>query len=211
MDFRSCPNSNAAKYDAGAYPLWTRNDSMYWIPGKRDRIKATTPLPPMGSIGIYLNTDFMFLPGFNAIQHDLYLYNETTQKFVLLQSLKGADMNVVQTDQLFVPGKKYQWRVDAHDAYGTIFVGDVWEFETDIKGQTACDITPHPPTPPAPPGPKGCKAAEEKYCPGDQGKGGKSGDVCFDCVVKNSRSFAEAGCWHGKERHAFIEAFCGRG
>ena len=210
MDFRSCPKSNANKYQAGAYSTWTKNDVTYWIPGKRNVGKASIPLPPMSSIGIYLNTDLMFLPGRNAIRHEIYLYNATMGKFDLLTSLKGADMNVVQTNQVLMAGKKYLWRVDAYDVHGTMYVGDVWEFETDVKGQMSCEIIPHPPTPPAPPGPAGCTAVEEKYCQGDQGQGAKKGDVCFDCVVKNNKAFAEAGCWHGKERHAFIEAWCGK-
>ena len=54
------------------------------------------------------------------IKHNLYFYNETTQKFILLKSLKGAEMNVVQTE---ISAGKVSMESDAYDAYLCVMMG----------------------------------------------------------------------------------------
>ena len=54
------------------------------------------------------------------IKHNLYFYNETTQKFIFLKSLKGAEMNVVQTE---ISAGKVSMESDAYDAYLCVMMG----------------------------------------------------------------------------------------
>ena len=215
MDFRRCPKSNASKLDAGAYSDWSPSDKTYQIPGRRDKIKASTPLPPTGSLGIYLNTDLMFLPGREALNgHNVY-FGESKTTMKLIKTLEGVN-NIVQLEHPLKTGTTYMWRVDVRSPQLLVdldLVGDVWTFETNVESMYSCHIPPRPPPSPLPPGPGKCKAAENMLCPGDAGKGDKSGDKCFECVVTHSKDFLIAGCWNrdqgGKNRHAFIVEWCG--
>ena len=54
---------------AGAYDPWTPTQTSYWIPGRREQLVASTPLPPTGSIGVHQNTELMFLPAKHAQSH----------------------------------------------------------------------------------------------------------------------------------------------
>ena len=181
-DFRPCPGSQAAQLSAGAYPVWTPDDTEYWIPGRRERMAASTPIPPTGSIGVHLNTELMFLPARLALFHSVY-FGAPGGALAHLQDLAGATANVVQLPKLLQLNTHYVWRVDTHTASG-VETGAEWSLMTG-QGDLSCKITPHPPPQPAPdkppaPGPGQCPKVCKELCPGLAGKGSK----CSDCVIK---------------------------
>ena len=57
----------------GAYPPYSPSDTHYWVPGRRHQLKTTSPLPPLHSIGVHLNTDLMFREAGAATSYDVYL------------------------------------------------------------------------------------------------------------------------------------------
>jgi hypothetical protein len=215
-DFRPCPRSTVAKLSAGAYPVYSAKHTAYWIPGRRERSDASTPVPPTGSIGVHRNTELMFLPASRATGHSVYLASggaddgdgNTVKKqwqWQHLVDLVGA-ANIARPSVVLPsaldPNMGYAWRVDTHTPTGVV-QGQAWTLRTGMN--MSCEITPDPPAPP----PMGCAAAEDKQCPGEAGKGAKVGDPCYNCVVSHSSELGAAGCWGPHGRHNFIEAFCG--
>jgi hypothetical protein len=209
-DFRPCPSSQAAALSAGAYPIWTAADVEYWIPGRRERTAASTPVPPSGSIGVHLNSELMWLPARLALSHSVYFGKAGTVP-THLEDLSGPTANIVRFRAHLEPSTSYVWRVDTHTASG-VQTGGEWTLATGPAG-ISCDITPHPPPQPAPdkpppPGPGQCPKACHTLCPGLTGKGKK----CETCVIDHSSALHAAGCWtaSGKGgRHAFIVEYCG--
>jgi hypothetical protein len=209
-DFRPCPSSQAAALSAGAYPIWTAADVEYWIPGRRERTAASTPVPPSGSIGVHLNSELMWLPARLALSHSVYFGKAGTVP-THLEDLSGPTANIVRFRAHLEPSTSYVWRVDTHTASG-VQTGGEWTLATGPAG-ISCDITPHPPPQPAPdtpppPGPGQCPKACHTLCPGLTGKGEK----CETCVIDHSSALHAAGCWtaSGKGgRHAFIVEYCG--
>ena len=209
-DFRACSGSHAAHLSAGAYPVWTVNDTEYWIPGRRERVVASTPVPPTGSIGVHLNTDLMFLPARLALSHSVY-FGKAGSALTWLMDLHGVAANIAQLPALLEPSTRYVWRVDTHVPSG-VEVGIEWALRTG-SGDCSCKITPHPPPQPGPdppptPGPSQCPKECAKDCPDLAGKG----KPCADCVMEHSEALHAAGCWPpglpSGGRHAFIAAFC---
>ena len=198
---------------AGAYPVWTAGDTEYWIPGRRERVVASTPVPPTGSIGVHLNTDLMFLPARQALSHSVYL-GKAGSAPAHLADLPSATANIAHLQATLEPGTQYVWRVDTRAASGVIETGPDWTLTTG-QGDLSCKIAPDPPPQPAPdpppiPGPNQCPKACTHYCPGLSGKG----ERCADCVFKYSTQLHAAGCWaaSGKGgRHAFVNEFCDLG
>ena len=195
-DFRPCPRSLVANRSAGAYPVYSPSDATYWLPGRRERIAASSPLPPSGSIGVHRNTDLIFRPARAAVAYSVW-FGAGSGPLQHLKDLDGGS-NVVHTTAPLDANAEYRWRVDSRIASGTVVTGAVWHFATG--NATACEIVPHPPK-------SGCAAAEDALCPGEAGKG----DACRACVLANSPALQSAGCFVAGSRHTFIEGFCYRG
>ena len=207
-DFRPCPNSTVARMGAGAYAPYDARDASYFIPGRRERTVATTPVPPAGSVGVHLNTELMWLPAVQATGHTVY-FGRAGGTLQRLAELDGGSANIARP-ALLQAHLEYAWRVDTRTATAGVVVGATWTLATGAG--KACEITPHPPQPPDPPGPAACAAAEDKHCPGLGGTGAQVGGACYACVVANTKVLEDAGCWTNSGsggRHAFVEAFCG--
>ena len=167
-DFRPCPGSQAAALSAGAYAVWTAADASYWIPGRRERMTASTPIPPAGSIGVHLNTELIFLPSRLALSHSVY-FGKAGSPPSHLEDLPGPTANIARFRANLEPSMRYVWRVDTHTVSG-VETGDEWTLMTGA-GDLSCKITPHPPPQPAPdkpppPGPGQCPKACKLLCPG---------------------------------------------
>jgi hypothetical protein len=190
------------------------NETIYWIPGRRGRRAAATPVPPDGSVGVHRDTELMFLPARRAVGHSVYFGPAGGGGVLpLLVELEGALANIARpatTAGMLQANTEYEWRVDTHTADGTVQRGETWALATGAA--LSCAIAPHPPRPPVPPGPAQCADAELEYCPGQGGKGGKVGEPCYNCVCANAQALEKAGCWTkggAGGRHAFILSFCG--
>jgi hypothetical protein len=104
--------------DIGAYEFGSPN---YWIPGCKFK-KASTPIPPDGSVTVKFNADLMWLEGREATSHNVYF---------------GIDPNSLafmgnQTTNIFDPGNlvkdiPHYWRIDTVTADGVV-TGDLWTF-----------------------------------------------------------------------------------
>lgn len=204
-DFRPCPSSHTASLGAGAYPRWSSRDATYWIPGRREPSIASVPLPPEGAVGVYTNTDLMFLPARNALSHTVYIA-KAGDALKYLGNSSGAEANVFQLQRPLESWRSYEWRVDTITPTGTVR-GAPWRFMTGAE--LACQISPRPPPRPPRPGPTTCASALSSACPGMAHKGPQVGDPCYDCVVDHNSALVAAGCWGAHARHAFIEKFCG--
>ena len=207
LDFRPCPGSTIAAAGAGAYEVWSVNDTVYRIPGRRRLALASTPVPPSGSTEVHTNSDLMFAPARAAVEHMVYLRLSAGGGgvgFVLIASLGAEAGNIVHSP--LAANGEYEWRVDTRLASGATVAGDVWSLTTGSAQSCKIPPAPAPPAPP-PPSPADCPAAEAKACPGQAGKGA----ACSTCVIKNSKVLEAAVCWtdtgHGG-RHAFIEKWC---
>jgi hypothetical protein len=208
LDFRPCPNSSIARLGAGAYPpLSEGSGDHYWIPGRRDRAVASSPVPPSMSIGVHRNLELMFLPSHHAIAHKVYFGKAADGHTLPFAKLLTGEANIVRLPGLLEPDTAYAWRVDSQSTGEALARGETWVLRT---GSTiACAVIPHPPAPPMPPGPARCTAVEQALCPGDAHGGAKVCDPCYQCVVNHSNAFSSAGCWgESTSRHSFIEAFC---
>jgi len=116
--------------DIGAYEY---GDPNYWIPGRKWP-KASTPIPPDGSITVKPDADLMWLGGLRAISHDVYFGQ--SKDAVANANHASDEYKVQQTNNIFEPGLlkpniTYYWRIDALDAAGNVKTyGDVWSFRT---------------------------------------------------------------------------------
>jgi hypothetical protein len=210
-DFRPCPGSQAAALSAGAYPVWSPADTAYWIPGRRERVAATTPVPPTGSIGVHLNTELMFLPGRLALSHSVYFGEAGGGRLLHLEDLAGPTANIARPRAQLQPSTHYAWRVDTHTATGVV-AGAEWTLMTGGTGDLSCQITPQPPPQPGPdqpppPGPGQCPQKLNVLCRGLAGKGAR----CDACLSEHSAVLAAAGCWRagGNRAHTFVLEYCG--
>lgn len=204
LDFRPCINSSIAIKAVGAY---SPSLNTYWIPGRRLRTGASTPIPPTDSIGVHRNANLMFLPSaiafennFSQVRHEVYM-GERENALVLIANLSG-ESNIVSFHD-FKANTNYVWRVDSIVERQKL-TGMSWTFRTG--SQYACQIVPHPPPMPPPPPPDcaTCTACEHELCPGLKGGGQK----CEDCIFAHAHVFNKVGCWIDAGRHAFIETFC---
>eukprot|EP00937_MAST-01D_sp_MAST-1D-sp2_P003802 g3802.t1 len=219
-DFRPCPNSTVARTGAGAYAPYDPHSATYFIPGRRERSTATTPVPPSGAIGVHLNTELMFLPAVLAAGHDIFFGRAggsgSAPPLQPLATLAGASANIARPAALaaLLPHTAYAWRVDTRTAAGGVVRGATWTLTTGAG--RACEITPHPPPHPPHPGPgptpAGCIAAEGKCCPALGGTGAQKGGACYNCVKAHDMALEAAGCYAagGGGRHAFVQKFCGK-
>lgn len=111
-------------YEAGA-------DS-YWIPGFKFE-HASTPVPPDGSATAKPDCDLMWLGGWKANTHYLYvgfdkdLVAKAEQNSGEFQGMFRGERNIFNFYSDIEAGKTVYWRVDA-ERNGQITKGDVWQF-----------------------------------------------------------------------------------
>ena len=198
-DFRPCPGSQAANLSAGAYSPRQKEAGPYWIPGRRERRVASTPVPPSSSAGVYLDTDLIWLPAVRSRGHAVFL-GPVGGALSKIADIEGSGLNVVRLSAPLKANTDYEWRVDTlqDDSVAGSVPGPTWTFTTGNK--LSCSRKPEPPKPL----PQGCKAAEDSSCPGLKGQGMQ----CEDCVKRNDGPLVRAGCFEHGTRHAFIQSFC---
>ncbi|MBL7214222.1 MAG: DNRLRE domain-containing protein [Phycisphaerae bacterium] len=123
--------------DIGAYEY---GDTHYWIPGYQSE-KASTPIPPNGTITANPSCDLMWLAGNETVSHDIYFGTESGNL-----PFQG---NQPLLDNIFDPnagdltdGQTYYWRIDTVTSGGTI-TGDEWSFTVKEPLETVyVDIAP---------------------------------------------------------------------
>lgn len=142
FDFRLAPGSpliNSGYYvegitgelvgdtpDIGPYEA---GDEHYWIPGSKSG-QASNPIPPDNSTDVMDDCDLMWLEGYKAHGHEVYL--GTSRKAVAEATpdspeYKGkVKSNILDPDKL-ENGITYYWRVDVIRGSEKI-KGDVWSF-----------------------------------------------------------------------------------
>ena len=126
--------------DIGAYEY---GDPHYWIPGAKLQ-SASTPVPPNGATNVKQNASLMWLEGYKATGHNLYLGNSKenvklakNRQNLMGSFLKGGAKRAIGMQSniydpgLFETGATYFWRVDAIQVDGSIRKGDVWKFQTE--------------------------------------------------------------------------------
>ncbi|UCG59474.1 MAG: hypothetical protein JSU70_08165 [Phycisphaerales bacterium] len=119
--------------DIGAYEY---GSSHYWIPGFKFR-HASTPVPPDGTTTAKNDCDLMWLGGYKADTHDLYLgmsaeevASATKDGPAFRKTFRGP-ANIFDPGEL-EHGKTYFWRVDAISV-GKIIKGSTWKFTVATK------------------------------------------------------------------------------
>ena len=140
LDFRPKPNSDLISKGIGPYSLESMKDGgTYWIPGRQE-LRASMPIPPNGTTTARCDASLMWLAGYDAESHDLYLSNDkeavakanstSDHKSLLLYAGKlSMPTNIVNTESSFKADRLYYWRVDARVvSTEEVVVGQVWTF-----------------------------------------------------------------------------------
>ena len=128
-DFRPCPHSLAAQRGAGAYKVWSPQDTECWIPGAMSRQGASQPSPRHGATDVAVDADLIFLGAFRSVGHTV-LVAEGGQSghFVpLTPTLRGQE-NVAHVH--LKANTAYAWRVDAEMSDASVLKGETWTFST---------------------------------------------------------------------------------
>lgn len=104
--------------DIGAYEFGAKN---YWIAGFQDT-KATTPIPPDGTVTAKTDADLMWLPARNSEKFRVYFGTSKEN----LKMIAEQDNNIASPGPLD-PTETYYWRVDCKTDNGWT-ESDVWKF-----------------------------------------------------------------------------------
>jgi len=142
LDYRPQPNSEYVIKGIGPYGKESMDHGgVYWIPGQQQRV-ASMPIPPNGTATAKCDADLMWLAGYGAVAHDVYLgTNQTavatanTSSHEFLGEFKTPS-NIVQLKELR-QDTLYYWRVDSIMANGIgmespgiiLNAGPVWQFK----------------------------------------------------------------------------------
>jgi len=114
--------------DIGAYEY---GDPCYWIPGYQSK-QASHPYPPDGMVNVKLNTDLMYLIGYQGVYADIY-FGTSPDNLTFLT--RRVDQNNVVTladyTTELADNAVYFWRVDTVLADSSVITGDVWSFTTE--------------------------------------------------------------------------------
>ncbi|VGO16881.1 hypothetical protein PDESU_05473 [Pontiella desulfatans] len=108
--------------DIGAYEF---GDSSYWIPGFQHP-HASTPVPPDGAMTVKPDADLMFLGGYTATAHRIWVGRSPHD----LKPMAELSRNIFSPPRL-LEGKTYYWRVDALSEDGSVEPGAVWKFTVE--------------------------------------------------------------------------------
>ena len=136
FDFRPLLHSSYITKDIGPYGEESmKHGGVYWIPG-RQLLTASFPIPPNSTSTAKCNADLMWLEGYGADYHDVYIGSDKSSVMKANNSsheFKGSfkvPSNVVDPG-LLKPGITYYWRVDAvqHSSNTLNKLGTVWEFK----------------------------------------------------------------------------------
>ncbi len=101
---------------------------------------ASHPSPPNGAVSVDPQAKLTWLPGANAVAHDVYLGTDESAVAA------GAGDTLVSSGQAqptydppgsLATGTTYYWRIDERQGDGTKYAGPVWHFTTAGEGQRA--------------------------------------------------------------------------
>jgi hypothetical protein len=115
--------------DIGAYES---NPDHYWIPGFKFA-HASTPVPPTGSTTAKPDLSLMWLGGYMAMEHDLYIGHsedavaDATRESKQYRGTFIGNKNICSFKNDLPVGKPVYWRVDAVRD-GEVTKGEVWTF-----------------------------------------------------------------------------------
>lgn len=130
IDFRPCPSSISGQRGAGAYLKYSKTDTNHWIPGAKDRMKATSPSPRDGAVGVHIDADLIFLGVYRATGHTVY-YSEKSEKHIrVAEHLKGGESNIAHLPVASLrENTEYMWMVSSV-LNGEEVNGTIWKFTT---------------------------------------------------------------------------------
>jgi hypothetical protein len=113
--------------DIGAYEY---GDDEYWIAGYQ-AAQASTPIPGDGAVGLGVDRDLMYLPGYEADEVRVY-FGTDIGSLSLIATRTDPAKNIIVAGQDFtlILDETYYWRVDTILADSSIITGDVWTFST---------------------------------------------------------------------------------
>lgn len=137
LDFRPKPGSDLITKNIGPYGQESmEHGGVYWIPGQQ-QVVASMPVPPSGTTTAKCDASLMWLGGYGASSHDLYLGMNKTAVSTANSTSPHDNMyyfgelkvptNVVDIKETFEPGQTYYWRVDVRRT--VLNIGHVWEFQ----------------------------------------------------------------------------------
>ncbi|MCK4958557.1 MAG: hypothetical protein KAT00_04145, partial [Planctomycetes bacterium] len=109
--------------DIGPYEY---GDTNYWIAGYKSE-KASTPVPPDNAIAVKTDADLMWLEGYKATSHNVYLGTDPGSLV-----FQGNKTNNIYDPGVLTANTVYYWRIDAVTPAGTI-TGDVWSLDTGAR------------------------------------------------------------------------------
>lgn len=118
--------------DIGAYESGAKH---YWIPGFKYE-HASTPIPPDGSTSAKADCSLMWLGGYKAQKHHIYIgasrsaVAEADKDQAVCRGTFAGDQNVYTFERDLPSGTTVYWRVDA-ERDGKIFPGEVWTFTVE--------------------------------------------------------------------------------
>ena len=120
--------------DIGPYEFGAKD---YWIPGFK-AASASVPVPRYGATHVKFNADLMWLNGYRARSHDVYIGEErakvasANKKSLLYQ---GNYIHNIVSPRTLMAGKTYFWRVDVLQQSKIIkdkvTKGKVWSFTVE--------------------------------------------------------------------------------
>jgi hypothetical protein len=121
--------NNITNSEIGTFPnigAYEYNESVYWIPGKREN-KASCPIV---SNEVFINKKrdvLMWRPAYGAVAHNV-MFGKSVNQLILKEHLIG-EKNIFKLP-ILTAGQKYFWRIDAVLTDGSVVEGDIWSFNT---------------------------------------------------------------------------------
>ncbi len=88
--------------------------------------KASIPNPADEATNVDVNADLSWMPGINAVSHDIYFGTDPATLVLVAQQTTTTiyDPGILQE------GTTYYWAVDEQDSSGKITYGNIWSFTT---------------------------------------------------------------------------------
>ena len=134
FDFRPSQNSDYIAKGIGPYGKeCMSHGGVYWIPGQQ-QLLASMPIPPNGTTTAKCDADLMWLAGYGAQAHSVYIGTNKTAIMVATTASSEfvtqlrAPANIVEPPLTLKAGEIYYWRVDVHDV-SVMTTGHVWQFQ----------------------------------------------------------------------------------
>ncbi len=115
--------------DIGAYEY---GNTHYWIPGYQGP-QASTPIPPDGSNTVLLDTDLMYLIGYEGVSANIYLGTSSNSLSFLTSQTDPTNVVVLASNAVeLADNATYYWRVDTVRPDSSVVTGEVWSFTTGL-------------------------------------------------------------------------------